>query len=117
MINWRASPAALARKPDDTSITALMSKKPEDVGGPYLLGVLLDCAEEGLQVEGDRSQGVGPRTTGHERQVAIKERIAERVAGLSRWQKGLGQLRWSGRLTTFRRWVKDEGMHQRSPVP
>jgi hypothetical protein len=55
----------------------------EHVGGDHLEWVLLDDLEEGLQVESDRPQRVGSGPPGHELQVAVDHRMAQRKAGLS----------------------------------
>jgi hypothetical protein len=60
----------------------------EDVSGEDGGRILLDHAEERLQVEGDGPQGVGANSTSHELQIAVNEWMAKEVAILSVRRRG-----------------------------
>jgi hypothetical protein len=89
-----------ADRPDSRStmahhppIAALMGEELEHIRRLHRSRVLADDSEERLQVERDRPQGVGPRPTRHELQIPIQQRMAERVAHLTRRRDGANQAR------------------------
>jgi hypothetical protein len=67
--------------PHHGPVAPLVGDEVEDVGGGDLNRLLVDDGEERLQIVGDRPHRVRPRPPGHERQVRVDDRIAQRAAG------------------------------------
>jgi hypothetical protein len=70
-----------------------VSEELEHVSRLHVDRLLVDDTEERLQVERDRPQRVGLNPTRHELQIAIKQKMAERVTGLTRQRDGTNQAR------------------------
>jgi hypothetical protein len=72
------------RHPHHCPVAALMGQELEHVRRPHGHRVLRHDREEHLQIERHRPQRVRPAPARDELEIAVDERIAERVTGLTR---------------------------------
>ena len=79
--------------PDHPAIAPLMGQELEDVGRHHLDRLLVDHAEERLEVEGDCPQAVGPQASGHELQIAVQDRMAKEITVLTGRRRGADKAR------------------------
>ena len=87
--------------PHHPPVAPLMGQEVEHITSHDGDRILLDHAEERLQIEGDSPQSVGSDPTRHELEIAVNEWMTEEISILTGWRLGTNKGREGGHPGTL----------------